>query len=79
MQHSNRLETAQIARFTPEQLARAISTFGSESVSGGNLQAHIAREALIDLYMELHGIDSRAQAISNLVAIEVASRRRQGA
>ena len=73
MQHSNRLDAAQVAQFAPEVIARAVSLFSRDSV-GGDWEAHLTREALIDAWMVHKGFSDRAQAISDLVGIEIAAR-----
>lgn len=75
MQPSTTLTAEQIAKLPPEQVARAVAAFGRESVTGGDLAAHIAREALIDLWQQHRQLPNRAQTVADLVAIEIASLR----
>jgi hypothetical protein len=71
---TTRLSADQIALLPPVQVARLVATLGRQSVSG-DFSATIARETLIDLWREHKGFANRAQAISDLVEIEIAGRR----
>jgi len=75
MQHdTTRFSADWLAKMSPEQVARAVATFGRESVTGGDYAAHIAREAVIDAWMELRGFEDRAAAITDLIRIDLAAR-----
>lgn len=67
---SNRLDAAQIARLSPETVAAAAARF-SRDAAGGDHAAHVAREALLDAWREHRGLDTRAQAVADLMAVEI--------
>lgn len=72
MQHlSNKLDAAQVAQFSPETIARVVAC--SRGAVAGDYTDYLTREALIDAWMELRGFESRAQAITDLVAIQIGS------
>lgn len=70
MQHSNKLDAAQLAQFSPEAIARYAAICGREAVSG-NYESHVTREAIIDAWQEHRGLANRAEAISDLTAIAI--------
>lgn len=71
MQHaSRRLDTAQLALFDPEFVARAAARF-SRDAAGGDLAAYETREALLDLWQAHRGLDNRAQTVGDLIEIEI--------
>lgn len=73
MQHplSNKLDAAQVAKFSPEVIARVVIACTRGAVSGDQAD-HVTREALIDAWMAHKGFETRPEAIADLMAIEIA-------
>jgi hypothetical protein len=78
MQHhdSTPLTAAQLARLSPQQVA-ALAAQCARDAANGDHAAYVTKETLLDLWQQHRGLDNRAQAVADLMEIEITRHDRQ--